>query len=230
MRKKVFFVHGFWVQKDSRGMFPQIEESLRNIFPNIQFEYTELNHICENGKDTKVLPFSEQKKLLEEKIKFAEKDDFNVIIAHSQGCVISSLLQNIEHLSLWIFLTPPSESDFSILIERMWQRQGSFIDVTQESVLRRSDGSLSYIPSEYFLERSKLNYEELYKHFQEKIPSYLIQAQDDEIIHNANISKIWFKETFLIWWNHNFDDTSESRKFLLETLSNIIKANYWWKS
>ena len=75
-------------------------QHLRNIFPNIQFEYTELNHICENGKDTKVLPFSEQKKLLEEKIKFAEKDDLNVIIAHSQGCVISSLLQNIEHLSL----------------------------------------------------------------------------------------------------------------------------------
>jgi len=226
----IYFVHGFWVQKDSRGMFPEIEKYLKNIFSDIQFEYTELNHICENGTDTKVLAFSQQAWILDEKLERSKEANFNIIIAHSQGCVISSLLINRKNISLGIFLAPPSENDFSALLERMGKRPGSFIDVLWESILRRSDGSMSYIPAEYFSERSWIDYEEMYTYFRKNIPSYLIQAKDDEIIQSDNISKLWYKETFLIWWNHNFDDTLQNRNYLLEIIWNIMKENYLWKS
>lgn len=226
---KVFFVHWFWVRKDARGMFLQIEEYLKHIFTDIQFEYTELNHICDNGVDTKVLAFSEQAWLLDEKLALNHKENYNIIIAHSQGCVISSLLKNIENISFGIFLAPPSENDFSVLLERMWKRSGSYIDVLWKSILRRSDGSLSFIPAEYFSERSQVDYEYMYAYFTNNISSYLIQAKDDEIIQNENISKSWYKETFLIWWNHNFDDTLENRKYLLKLIWIIMKENYLWK-
>lgn len=225
----IFFVHGFWVQKDSRGMFPQIEEYLKDIFSDIRFEYTELNNTHENRRDTIVLPFSHQHKLLQEKVYQAKKQDINIIIAHSQWCVISSLLKDISALSFGIFLAPPSESDFSALLKRMSERPWSFIDTEKESALRRSDGTYSYIPKEYFQEREKLNYNQLYTDFCEKVPTYLIQAQNDEIIDTSKIEDNVFKQSFLIWWNHNFDDTQQNREFLLETLWNIIKENYTWK-
>jgi len=53
--KVVFVSHGFGVQRDSRGMFIDIENVLKNDFLGIRFDY---NEIQKNG-NTQVASFSE---------------------------------------------------------------------------------------------------------------------------------------------------------------------------
>lgn len=220
--KRIFFVHGFGVRKDARGMFPEIENFLQEKNSDLCCFYTDLNNFSNNGKDTFLLPLGAQLKNLESTLKenFDCKDQ-NVLIAHSQWCVVSSLLK-WYHFNKVIFLAPPSNNDFDKLLDNMKKRPGAQINLDWESIFPRSDGSKTYIPKEYWDERKKLNYLSLYNEFSNQQKVTIIQAIQDELIDNTHLQKEnIYADIFSIDGNHNFDWAD--RPTLLSTIDKTLE-------
>ncbi len=225
MKKKIIFVHGFGVKKDARGIFTDIEKSFLNDgnFKNVECIFTDLNIILENG-DLFLNPIEMQISILQ-KVYEQEKENSEIyIIAHSQGCVITSLC-DFQNLQKVFFLAPPTNNDLDKTIERMKKRPGTIINLDSESIVVRADGSKTIIPASYWQSRKKINYLDCYKNFSEKIGKdklKIILANQDEIVENGEITILElekFGEIIKVEGDHNF---TQSRN----ELGKRIKENF----
>lgn len=221
MKKNIFFVHGFWVRKDARWMFTDIENYFSQKDWDYNFFYTDLNDFSEDGRDTFLKSLSEQAEILKETLDKSYKNtEENIIIAHSQWCVVASLLQDFNFSKI-IFLAPPTNNDLNKTIANFEKRPWTVINKTWTSTLIRSDGNKTFVTAEYWTERKQLDYQELYKKFSQKHSIYVIFAAQDEIIANNTLDNLQSFDISSIDWNHNFEWMS--RKYLVEILHKILK-------
>jgi hypothetical protein len=204
----VIFSHGFGVRRDSRGMFDELAELLKDDCLVVQFDYVDIN---EDGSTT-AYSFSEQAEKLREVIKYVGKR-FNPkevnIVAHSQGCIIAGLVS-------------PSSLDKAVLIAG--PRKGTKIKEKGISKIERSDGSITLVPPQYWREVSKVNPAELYLKLAKKSKVYFIRALQDQMVTGEDYSLLREnKDIDYLELQGNHDFEGKDRKSFLAKVTRILK-------
>ena len=141
------------------------------------------------------------------------------IICHSQGAVIVALAKP-EGIRRVIFIAPPFSTGIEKMMKRFNSRPGTEIDMQGISKITRSDGSLTIVPAQYFAERIDVNPVESYKNLSELTELIVINANQDEVLDENNISKLGKAEIINIDGNHGF--SGDNRKNLLEIIASKI--------
>ncbi len=217
MKHKIIFVHGFGVKKDARGMFTQIIESLKKEekLKDTEFITVDLNDV----KDTDIYlnSLSKQAEILKNTYNREYFGDcvFD-LICHSQGCVVASIAK-LEKIRNVFFIAPPTNNDIQKTINSFKKRSGTKIDLLNESILMRKDGSRTFVPKGYWEDRKNLNYLDEYQTFSKINNIIVILGNQDETISNEAIEKSLRKITLIkIDGDHNFE--GESRLNLIATI------------
>ena len=210
--KKIIFVHGFGVRKDSRGMFTDIVDSLESAeFQSVLFDLTEL------GADGNIVvqDFSEQARRLTGVWERESDGSELFIVAHSQGCLITAIA-NPPNVTKTILLAPPTDNSNEQILEYFRSKSDSEVNLEGDSKLARSDGSFTVVPASYWIEKNALNTEELYQTYTTNHVTEVVRATEDEVISNGGMEAA-FKDIQIhdIAANHNFDEGSRLKLITL---------------
>jgi surfactin synthase thioesterase subunit len=242
MKNKIIFIHGFGVSKFSRGIFTDIEKYYSG--GEHQFIYTDLNKVEyeDNKENITIKTPAEQALIIESVISdlkqqelIEQEKDKNInfkytFICHSMGCVVVTFLNKIliPKNSKFIFLAPPTSNNLQKSIERYTVNPKNIIDLEKISILYRKDGSMTFIPKEFWKAREDLDYIKKYSEFAKFIEENssgkieIITAKQDEIIENSleTLEQLKnFAKVTEINGNHNFDNEREN---LTKTIIGII--------
>jgi hypothetical protein len=143
MKHKIIFIHGFGVEKDSRGMFSEISKFIEK---KTEAECILFN-LNKKNKDGYVVvkSFSEQVKKI--KLIYEENKDADIVdlICHSQGCIVGAMA-DLKNIRKTIFLAPPVENDIKKTINYFSQNSLSKINLEGDSFLARRDGTFTVVP------------------------------------------------------------------------------------
>lgn len=221
-KKVIIFSHGFGVKRDSRGMFTDIGNQLKNQYLLIKFDYVDID---DENNSTTVFPFSIQVKILKKIISFV-KDKFSPteinIIAHSMGCLITGLLDP-KDIKKIILLAPPADSSYIRMKEYFTRRKGTVINELGRSKIERSDGTWTYIDADFWPEVKSIDPKKLYINLARNSNVTIIRTTNDKLInkqifsHIRNILGITYYE---IETNHNFEE--EGRNKLLRIIKSLL--------
>ncbi|NTW45772.1 MAG: alpha/beta hydrolase [Candidatus Moranbacteria bacterium] len=222
MHRYVVFSHGFGVRKDGGGdgLFADIAKGLGVGYVPVMFDY---NDLSEDGKILHVHPFSDQVRRLSETIGEIRNQDPEAVIdlvAHSQGC-ITAALANSDGIRKAVFLAPPFMTDIRRSIARYKGKPGAVIDLDGVSRLPRTDGTVTIVPAEYWKERESLDHPALYEAFSAKTELYLVRAQDDEILGDAELPRP-LSDMRVISTPGTHDFTGSFREDMVRVVANIL--------
>lgn len=216
----IIFSHGFGVQKNSGGLFTDISEMLRaSDIESVLFDYNEINH---DKKEVLVQSFSDQAKILQKVIDDTvanNPDSIIDILGHSQGSVMVALA-DLKGIRKVISLSPFFHTDIHKILERYEKFPESEINFTGVSRRTRSDGTTTIIPPEYWSERFATDIYALYNKLALTTDLIIVNAGEDQIIDQCNLSKVFNAYIINIHGNHDF--TGEDRKKLLEVVKDIV--------
>lgn len=218
MQRKILFVHGFGVMKDSRGMFTELAEDIlaHGITPIL----VDLNE-QHDGEDIYVNSLSEQARILREAYE-KECDDGAVIdmICHSQGCLVASLA-DIPRVRTTLFLAPPTENDPERTISYFSKNPESVVDMNSTSRFARRDGTTTFVPAVYWEDRARMDYREIYLKYISSHETIVIMARNDEVVSNDHIDDIFGSVKVLpLSADHNF--TGPAREELRTLVSKVL--------
>ncbi len=215
----VVFVHGFGVRWDSRGMFKDIQESLPENWGSVLFDLYDVK-----GKNVYVASVDEQARHLRQVLSEVSASYPMAtihIIAHSKGCIITSL-GNPDTQGNIILLSPPEK--FGTDMQTYFERYPGAEKKDTEIVVPRKDGTVTHIPNTYFSEASKINAQELLLQLSKKCKFVIIQTTDDEVIGDTTYDRLLNNDRINIVAlksDHNF--TGEHRKELIDTIKELLK-------
>lgn len=215
----VIFVHGFGVRYDSRGMFTDIKDSLPIKFGTVLFDFNSVS-----GKEVFLSSIKQQVKILQDIIgkTSANFPDKKIsIVAHSMGCIITSLAMPRISGKV-VFLAPPDNFGDDRLESYFRQYEGAS---EQDGVLvvPRKDGSISHIPIKFFKELTTIKPLEAMVQFANKRQLSIFQTTRDEVIGETkygellNIAKITEINA-----DHNF--TGKERKILIKKIIDTLSS------
>ncbi len=179
----LFFSHGFGVQRDSRGMFVDIENAVKDRFLCVRFEF---NEVLDNG-DTIVHPYSVMANTLSEVILAIESEyDFSNkhLIAHSLGGIIAALVNPQDFTSV-ILLAPPPLSPYNSFINYFRKRENTAINISGRSIIRRSDGTKTIVGKEFFDEMKNIKPVVLYTRMALSTELHVVRPIHDEVVKDA---------------------------------------------
>lgn len=216
----IIFSHGFGVTKDSRGFFTDIAAA----FPQsntVLFDYNTFNP--DTGEMT-LTPFSTQVATLQDMVaqtRATDPDGVIDIVAHSQGCWTTALTKS-PGIRKTILLAPPESTDFEQTLARYRDKPGAVIDLDGTTVLPRSDGTMSYIPAQYWNERAAAPQAvALFNTLAETTDVTLIKAAQDTVVGTTRFDGLDERITVLtLDGNHEFGGAD--RATLLTKLSKIL--------
>lgn len=219
MQRKILFVHGFGVMKDSRGMFTELADvfSAHGITP-ILIDLNEKN----DGGDIYVNSLSEQSRILRETYE-RECSDGSVVdmICHSQGCLVASLA-NIPTIQTTLFLAPPIENNPERTIAYFSRNPESAVDINGVSRFARKDGTSTFVPARYWEDRARIDYQALYKEYISSHETTVVIARNDEVVSNETAEEVFGSSNIvLLSADHNF--TGTAREELRSLVLTIIK-------
>jgi hypothetical protein len=215
----IIFSHGFGVKKDDRGLLTAIADAFPESATYL-FDYFDVN---EEDMTIAIRPFTEQMQILNNVYKKAKETHPNAIIdiiAHSQGTLIPSLLK-LEGIRKTILLTPVFDMGIERTIKRYGSDPESEINMEGISKLRKLDGYIRYVPSEYWIERKELNPFYLYNEYSLKTDLIIINANQDNILGSVDISLLDSNIKVLnLDGDHEF--SGDQRKVLIQKIGEII--------
>ena len=218
----IIFSHGFGVKRDSRGMFTDLGELLKDDCLVVLFDYVDVN---KDGSTT-AYSFSEQAEKLKAVISYIRNkfDPERVeIVAHSQGCIIVGLVSP-EGVDKVVLVAGPISAPGQGMKDYFSQREGTIINKDKVSQIKRSDGSLTFVPPEYWEEARRVNPAALYKKLAEKSRVSFLRVRQDQMVVGENYSLL--REGgrvgyFELDGNHDFEN--EARKPFLEKIVFLLK-------
>jgi hypothetical protein len=217
----IIFSHGFGTRKDDRGLFTDIAAQ----FPEEQSILFNYNNIDETGEIlTLTVPLlSEQAKMLEGVVRQAQTanpDTVIDIIAHSQGCLVTSLAQ-LEGIRKIIFLAPTFNAEIKHTINMFKNRPGTEINLSGVSRLVRKDGSFTMVPAEFWEERKKFEPIPFYNKLSSKTELIIINAKQDEVLGEAETGEL-DKKIKIIELDGNHQFSGDARKILTKEIKKIL--------
>jgi hypothetical protein len=182
----VLFVHGFGVKGDARGMFTEIAEHLGSA--HVECILMDLNGTDDKG-NILVNPFSMQVALLQE-VRGRYKDTKVILIAHSQGCLVSAMA-DLSDISTSIFLAPSVSSSPDLMIAHFGKNHDTVINREGMSEIARSDGTTTMVPAKYWLERDQVDVRDIYEIYQKERDVIVVIAGEDEVVDNKHTNSIF---------------------------------------
>ncbi|MCM2339307.1 MAG: GPI inositol-deacylase [Burkholderiales bacterium] len=226
----VIFSHGFGTRKDDRGLLSNIAEELKQT-DSILFDY---NGVDEKENILTVRTLSEQAKMLADvvnKAKLENPSGVINIIAHSQGCLVVALAV-LPSINKIIFITPSLDNDIEHTINMFKDRLGTEINLDGVSKLVRRDGTLTMVPSEFWVERKKIYPKPLYNKLSLKTDLIIINAKQDEVLgRNASIDDLNENiKVIAIDGDHQLN--GDARALLLKIIKNFLYKDIkkiWFK-
>jgi hypothetical protein len=221
-KKAIIFSHGFGVKRDSHGMFVELGNILKDNYLVVRFDYVIVN---EQENWTKVLPFSAQVNMLKKVYEWLN-NNFAIretsIISHSMGCVVSGLAK-INGVSKNLLLAGPPLPPYARLKKYFSQRPETNINESGTSKLKRSDGSITYVPKAFWVELKSLNPFRNYKNLAETSEVTFVRASQDQVITDTDYSELENAENIAvikIRGNHDFEN--EARKDLRKIIKDLF--------
>lgn len=214
----IIFVHGFGVRYDSRGMFTDIKQTLPKNFGSIMFDFNKVS-----DKDVYLSSIKEQVEILRGIIENAKTDFPGIklsVVAHSMGCIITSLAGlNID--GKVIFLAPPDNFGDNRL-ESYFRHYDGASENNNMLIVPRKDGSISHIPLDFFNEMATIQPIEAMLSYAKTKMINIIQTTRDEVIGATDYGKLSkFANISTIPSDHNFNDSN--REAVIEKLATILQ-------
>ena len=173
----VIFVHGFGVRWDSRGVYTDISDRLPEDYGTVMFDLYDVS-----DKDVYIMPIREQVTRVQTIIRDtkAQNPEATIhIIAHSKGCIITSL-SNVHVTGNVFFLAPPES--FGTRMETYFKRYPGAIQENNSLIIPRKDGTITHIPESYFAESQVLDAEDCMNHYANSQKVNLLRTTADEVI------------------------------------------------
>jgi len=214
----VIFVHGFGVRYDSRGLFKDLIGGLQKNWGYAMFD---LYSIDEGAVYVSSI-YEQTKRLAEvvENIKDSYEGATIHLIAHSKGCIITSLLKPRVSGKV-IFLAPPE--NFGTELEEYFMRYPGSQKTKTELIIPRKDSTITHIPLTYFKESRKIDAQQSMDTFAQNTTVYIIQATTDEVLGRTTYSELKNNpniQIIPISGDHNF--SGEKRVDLINTIMDIL--------
>ena len=211
----IIFSHGFGTRKDDRGLLTDIAAGFSET-ESILFDYNDVDEI----KNTlTVPPLSEQAKMLNEVIKKAcleNKDAVIDVIGHSQGCLVVALAKPALVRKI-IFTAPSLDNSIERTINMFKDRPDTEINLSGISKLGRKDGTITLVPSQFWVERKQFDPIPLYNELSQETELIIINAKQDDIHGNLNTKGLNNNiEILEIDGNHQF--SGDARGVLLDKI------------
>ena len=202
-------------------MFTDIADAFSDYKP-VMFDYGIVDEI---NNTVTVQPLPLQSQMLQEHIDTIESKDKGAVItliAHSQGCVAAGLLRNYTHLRQAILLAPPGGVSSVNIKERWGKRLGATLDDDGIMYVPRKDGSTTLIPHAFVESLYTINPLEEYDCLANHIPTTIVVAKEDEMLHPIDFSSLMSNPTIItIDADHNFND--KGRLGLISILKDIVQ-------
>jgi hypothetical protein len=221
----IFLVAGFGMRRDSRGFFTQISSALKKRHLVVKFD---LCQFIPSQNVTLVFPLSKQNSMLHEVTSYFTNTYLpqeTIIIAHSMGCLVTSLTKSLL-MTKTILLAPPVSDDFNTMKSRYLKKPG--IDTTVEGIckLKRSDGSWTLIGEDFWNDIKNIVPVNVFTKYARLNSTTIIRALNDQVIPETNYNK--FKSINNLNYlelpgDHNF--SPPHRQKLLDTIQQIIAKN-----
>lgn len=219
--KIILYSHGFGVEKDDRGLFTDIANSLGD-FRHIMFDY---NRIDEQSNTLTVTSLHKQADMLKRQydiLRNSHPDATIDLICHSQGSIAAGLA-NLHGISKIVLLAPPTRFLGSeTKLEQMSERQGTQVQDDGTVSYPRRDGSTTIIKQDYWQSRNAITDPiALYNQLAQNTEVTIINALNDEVLGETNHSKL--SDTInLVHQEANHDFTGNGRPVLLKTMEEIF--------
>jgi pimeloyl-ACP methyl ester carboxylesterase len=222
--KVLIFSHGFGVKRDSRGMFIELAKLLEKSFLVVLFDYVDVN----SDRSTTAYSFSEQAKKLQGVIEYVRKrfgpKEID-IVAHSQGCVVVGLVSP-ANISKIVFVAGPTSAPGPKMKDYFSQRKDTKINEKGMSRIKRSNGTITLVPSKYWKEASKVSPASMYQKLSEQSKVYFIRALQDQVVVGEDYSPLKEnKKIEYIELNGNHDFEGKDRKPWLDKVNSILKSS-----
>lgn len=170
-------------------MFTELGDLLKEKYLVVRFDYTIVN---DEENWTKVYQYSIQKEMLRTVYDFVI-DKFSPkevnIIAHSMGCLITGLAR-LGNIKKTILLAGPPSVPYSRMKEYFSKRPETKIDENGTSIIKRSDGSLTYVDKDFWKEMQIVNPPHLYRELSKNSDVTFARAMKDQVITESEYSKI----------------------------------------
>lgn len=215
----IIFSHGFGVRKDARGLFPDIISGFSDI-ESVMFDYNEI-HEADNA--IFVRPLSVQADMLRDILSEVRKrnpESVIDIVCHSRGAVVAALARP-NAIRKIVFIAPPFDMDYERAIAYFKARTDTHIDMKGISRLIRRDGSVTFVPAEYWSERNNIDPIGLYNELALRTELIIVRAGQDEIVRSENQTKLSEEIKIIeLPGDHNF--IGETRTSLARFISECV--------
>lgn len=213
------FSHGFGVKKDARGLFTELSANLKNT-KSILFDY---NEIDEKNNTITIKPFSEQVKILKQKVEEIKLKNPNAkinLICHSQGSRIAGLAQ-LNGINKTILISPSTDIGVEKMLKRYQDNPKTEINFNGITKLPRTDNSTTIIPPEYWQERkNETSPIELYNQLAKITELTIIKPKQDEVLGDTSFAGLDPKIKIIeLEGDHGFHN---NRTKLIEVIKKII--------
>lgn len=203
--------HGFGVRADARGMFTELAAA----FPNHTFITFDYNQVTDGG-DLITAPLDVQAKLLQSKL---DGQDDVILLAHSQGCIITGMV-DLTHVRSVILLAPPVVMSMQHVIDKLSKRPGAEINPNGNSKLPRTDGTSTLISQDYLKSINDIDPPSLYRKVAVTRPTIIVRATEDKVLGLTNVNEV--NEARLIDLESDHDFQGDARQLLIETLRPLL--------
>ncbi len=216
----IIFVHGFGVKRDSRGLFTAIENQICSSTLSVRGDFSVITDDV-----TAALPFSAQANRLNKVVDYV-RQNFGitklVYIGHSQGCIV--VAKTSPTSSQVILLAPPITSPAAVKFASTpgWSRPGSVLKIDGESILQRSDGSITTVGPDYWCDFKATKPEELYLELSKSNQVNVVLADADNVLgKQAPIKSIPYSSIK----NADHDFSKSAREPLVSEVVRLLRLN-----
>lgn len=220
--KVIIFSHGFGMKRDSKGLFIQIGDLLKQNYLVVRFDYCKM---LSEENATLTYSFSQQAKMLRKVVSHI-KSKFKIydvnLISHSMGCLVTGIT-DLENLNKVILMCSPPSKQFRSMQTYFKHKPGTIFDLEGVSKVKRSDGSWTFIHPSFWNDIKIIDPVKLIREISKKSETYFIRALQDDVIRDESykeISSIKNVNFLELPGDHNFK--GKDRKQLLKWVGEIL--------
>ncbi|HSX41324.1 MAG TPA: alpha/beta fold hydrolase [Candidatus Saccharimonadales bacterium] len=219
MKPVIVCSHGFGVRADDRGLFTDIQKGLGETAEVVMFDYYDFD---DESNELIVKPFREQEKILEhqvDKVKLDFPGAPIIVVGHSQGCVIAAMAD--VRVKKMIMLTPAVNFNLERLRQNFADREGTIIDLDGITRLARRDGSMTFVPSEYWPEFNSVDPIHKYMRLEDETELVIVRATEDEVLGMTEFPELNNTRIIDIKGDHNL--SGDARAEVVDVIKKEIK-------
>lgn len=189
----IVFSHGFGVKSDSRGMFNLLVDVFKKRYLTVRFHYVVVDDLTQETIASSYTEQAEKLQTVVERVRQRFGNKEIVLIAHSQGCFISSmaLIQGLSNITRHVLLAPPPTENVSERTKAKFKsRNGAVLNETGRSIYPRTDGSKTIILPSYWKDAENIHPLELYRDAFPLVHTTVIWGTQDTTIQQENFARI----------------------------------------